>query len=249
MTAIFEFKAGHSVVHRLDPRCKLAITCLWGASLAAAQWTAALLLMIPLLILVNRLGIRLVSLLKALKMFLVFLFAIFVVRALVTPGTLCLAIFSIGITFEGIQAGAITALRFFDVMILGIVFSATTSPSQLKAAFQWILGPIPFIPEKRAAMIMGLALRFLPLILSQSRETGQAITARCGTNRKNPITRITTHAMALLSKTFRQADTLSIAMEARCYTEHRTDPCFSPGGHERLALLIAATYTLVALFL
>ncbi len=236
-------------MHQLDPRCKLAIICLWGASIAAAQWATAVLFLMFLLFLLYRLGTSLVSLLRELKIFLVFLLAIMLVRALVTPGIPILSVFDIGITIEGIQAGAITALRFFDVMILGIIFSSTTRPSQLKSAFQWILRPIPFIPENRAAMIMGLALRFLPLIFSQSRETGQAITARCGTYQKNPIKRITTHAMALLSKTFRQADTLSLAMEARCYTEHRTDPCFSPSGHERPALLLAVAFSLIPFFL
>ncbi|PIE43752.1 MAG: hypothetical protein CSA50_03895 [Gammaproteobacteria bacterium] len=249
MTSIFEFKSGESVIHRLDPRCKLAILCLWGASLAAAQWAAAILLLIPLLLLLNRLGATLLSLLTELKIFLVFLFAIFLVRALVTPGTPLISFFGSDITFEGVNEGGIVALRFFNIMILGIVFSSTTSPSQLKAAFQWFLGPIPFVPEKRAAMIMGLSLRFLPLIFSQSREIGQAIIARCGDNRKNPIKRITTHAMALLSKTFGQADTLGLAMEARCYTEHRTDPCFSPSGNERLAFLLAIAYTLMTFFL
>lgn len=243
---LFEFKSGHTMAHTLDPRCKFFILCLLGAGLASASYTVCTLILFALVLMLLGLGTTAMALAKQLRYFILFLALIVLVRALVTPGTAVVTIFGSPLSHQGLMDGGLVALRFLTVMILGLVFSATTSSAQLKAAVQWFLKPVPFIPEKRAAMVMGLALRFLPTIFSQARESDQAIAARCGHCRKNPVKRIAVFTLSLLSKSFRQADHLSLAMEARCYTENRTDPTFRSSGRELPALVLAAAVTLLA---
>ena len=82
--------------------------------------------------------------------------------------------------------------------------------------------------------MISLALRFLPLILSQADEVSHAVNARCGNLRKNPIRRMLNLSWPLLRKTFQTAENITMAMEARCYSEDRTDPEFHGSGKEFL---------------
>jgi energy-coupling factor transporter transmembrane protein EcfT len=118
----------------------------------------------------------------------------------------------------------------FLVVLVGLLFVSTTRPSQIKAAVEWFLTPIPFASGKQLATMLGLVMRFVPVILNQARETADAQRARCVENRKNPIYRIKKMGFPLLRRTFENADRLIFAMEARCYNENRTDPdlCFRP---------------------
>jgi len=64
----------------------------------------------------------------------------------------------------------------------------------------------------------------VPVILNQANETAEAQRARCVENRKNPVYRLIRLGIPLIRRTFERADRLAVAMEARCYTENRTDP-------------------------
>ena len=75
--------------------------------------------------------------------------------------------------------------------------------------------------------MISLLVRFIPMILSQARETADAQRARCIECRKNPVVRLVKLTVALLRRIFEDADRLVVAMEARCYTEDRTGPSFS----------------------
>ncbi len=246
---LFEFKPGLSLIHALDPRCKFFLVCLLSLGFVSAGWLACMAGVIFMLLSLNLIRVNLVDVIRQLKYFLFFLGVIILIRGATTPGTPLVSLFGYSITGEGLAQGGLVALRFFLVMVLGLLFSATTRPADLKAAVQWFLAPIPFVPEKRVGIMISLALRFLPLIFSQASETRQAIQARCGNRQKNPIKRITTLVMALLIKSFKSADGLAMAMEARCYTETRTDPKLCPGGRERHAIAVVCGVFLVLILL
>jgi len=245
MPNLFEFKSGKSLAHILDPRCKFFLLCIISAGLVSASLPMCLTLLLLVFVLLKSMGIGPVRLALQLRYFILFLFMIILVRGLAEPGPKLFTLIAYPVSISGLTQGSLVAIRFFTVMVLGLVFSATTRPSELKAAVQWFLKPIPFIPEQRAGVIISLALRFLPMILSQAKESGQAIDARCGNLLKNPIKRMSTLILALLGKTFKSADQLAIAMEARCYTETRTDPGFRPSGKEPLALAVGISIFLV----
>lgn len=242
MNSLFEFRSGRTIAHTLDPRCKFILICMLGAGLVSAPAGPCIVLLLSTLLFLGNIGIKPVALAAELKFFILFLFFIVLVRALATPGAPLFSILGYPMSIQGFSQGGLVALRFFTVMVLGMAFCVTTRPSELKAAAQWLLKPIPFVPEKRAGIIISLSLRFLPMILSQAHESSLAMDARCGSGAKNAIKRISRLPLALLSKSFKKADRLGTAMDARCYTENRTDPGFAPSGREPVALLLAAAF-------
>ena len=141
-----------------------------------------------------------------------------------TPGDVLLEFKSYSVTRQGILSGALICWRLTIIVLLGFVFVFTTRSLEIKAAVEWVLKPLAFIPGKRIATMMSLTTRFVPVILNQASETAEAQRARCVANRKNPVYRLIWLGIPLIRRTFERADKLAVAMEARCYTENRTDP-------------------------
>ena len=210
-------------------------------SLATLRGEPLVLLLITIIILGlgATLKIRLLQLLRELKPFFLLLFLVFVSRSITTEGEKVMDLFGIGATRQGIFEGAIISWKFFLVMMLGILFSKSTKPSHVKGAVQWFLKPIPLVPEKRVAVMISLFLRFMPMILNQAFEVSQAQKARCSSLEKNPVKGMLNLAGPLLKKTFQSAEKLTLAMEARCYSDERTDPVFIHSGHEIKSALLS----------
>jgi len=248
MPHLFEFRIGKSIAHRLDPRCKFFLLCMISAGLVSASWAACISLLLLTLCLLKSMGMGLLDLARQLRYFILFLLLIIGVRGLAEPGPVLFSLFAYPVSTFGLTQGCLVAIRFFIIMILGLVFCVSTRPSELKAAAQWFLTPIPGIPEQRVGVMISLSLRFLPMIFRQVRESRQAIHARCGTRQKNPVKRMSTLSLSLLGKTFRSADIMAVAMEARCYTDSRTDPEFHPSGKEPLALALGICTTLCLIY-
>lgn len=184
------------------------------------------------MVILRTLGLGPAKLVTHLKAFLLFLILIFFCRWAGTPGDPMVTRYGFSLTHQGFTSGSLVSLRFLVVMLLGLILTATTRSMEIKAAVQWFFKPVPFIPENRVAVMVGLALKFIPLILDNAKEVTHAVNARCGNLRKNPVRRLINLSWPLLKKTFQSADDLSLAMQARCYSEHRTDPRFSPNGKE-----------------
>jgi energy-coupling factor transporter transmembrane protein EcfT len=230
--SLFSSVRKDSALHRLDVRCKLMAVCLVGASLLSARLPAALTYALVLVLLMKKSGLHLFSSLGQMKYFLVLLLFVVAARALSVSGDILFSFYSMTITQQGVDQGLLTAFKFLLVMLTGILFSATTKPSSVKAAVQWFLKPIPLVPEKQVAVMVSLALGFMPIILKQANAVSDAQKARCGDLEKNPVKRIIRFVFPLLKKTFLTADLLVMAMESRCYTEDRTDPEFTVSGQE-----------------
>jgi energy-coupling factor transporter transmembrane protein EcfT len=83
-----------------------------------------------------------------------------------------------------------------------------------------------------------LIMRFIPVILDQAKETADAQRARGVENRKNPVYRLKKLGIPLMRRIFETAEKIAIAMEARCYSENRSDPELSATMRDWLALLM-----------
>lgn len=252
MIHLFEYRAGSSLLHRLDPRAKLLLLCVFSAATAAAGWAGAGLFLAVLLLGLFRAGryqagLSPLALLRSLRLFLFFLFLIILVRGCTSEPPALAGLAGIGLSGPGLMDGGLVALRFFNIMLMGLLFAATTRPSDLNWALQKLAAPLPMVPEKRLGMIFSLALRFLPLILAQARDARDAVVLRGGNLQKNPIRQITRLALALMTRTIRSADTTALAMEARCYTEERTLLPVAPSGREIQAVAAGLCLALVIL--
>jgi energy-coupling factor transporter transmembrane protein EcfT len=220
----FSFRPGESLPHRLDVRFKLLF--LISISLISLNGDFLRLgiisCLLAALVIHSRLPLR--SGLKRLRFFLFLLLLVLVARMLTTPGDTLLEIKSYTVTRQGILSGVLICWRLTIIVWLGFVFVFTTRSLEIKAAVEWVLKPLAFIPRKRIATMMSLTTRFVPVILNQANETAEAQRARGVENRKNPVYRLIRLGIPLIRRTFERADKLAVAMEARCYTDNRTDP-------------------------
>jgi len=234
----FSFQPGTSLLHKLDVRFKLLFLILISLVSLGGGFTGLGVLtgLVAGLSIHSRLPLK--SGFKEFRFFLIFLVLILVTRMLTTPGTALIEIKSIAITRPGLISGVLICWRLVIIALLGFLFVFTTPSSEIKAAVQWFLKPAAFIPGKRIATMMGLIARFIPVILNQAKETTEAQRARCVEYRRNPLYRIVRLGVPLIRRTFEQADRLIVAMEARCYSENRTDPDLSATRTDWFALLI-----------
>ncbi|HKL81162.1 MAG TPA: energy-coupling factor transporter transmembrane component T [Desulfobacter sp.] len=229
---LFSYHPGDTLWHTLDVRCKGLLVCLLSLAVLKTGLPGNIICLGVLMVILKTLKVGPARLVTQLKVFLLLLTLIFFCRWAVTPGDPMVTLYGFSLTRQGFTSGSLVALRFLIVMLLGLILTATTRSMEIKAAVQWFFKPVPFIPEKRVAVMVGLALKFMPLILDNAREVTHAVNARCGNLRKNPVRRLVNLSWPLLKKTFQSADDLSLAMQARCYSETRTDPRFFPNGKE-----------------
>ena len=144
-------------------------------------------------------------------------------------------------TRQGLWQGTVVVWRLSMVLILGLIFISTTRPSELKAAVQWLLGPIPFVPATRAATMVGLIVRFIPVLHLQIRETRSALDARAGVRRPLSLKRLRYLVLPTMRRIMLAADQLALAMTARGYSENRTGPAFHFASSDALVLALSGS--------
>jgi len=232
----FGYRAGDSLLHRIDARVKILSVIFLSLASLNVYFRGLGLVTVILLAVIFHARLPLASGLRELRYFLIVLLLIFAARVLSTAGTALVSFKYFTISMQGLTSAILVCWRLALIVVLGFAFIATTPPSAIKAAVQWFLKPVPFVPEKKVAVMMGLILRFVPLILDQARETAQAQKARAVENRKNPLYRLIKFGFPLIRRIFERADDLVVAMEARAYTEHRTDPELTAGKRDWIAL-------------
>jgi energy-coupling factor transporter transmembrane protein EcfT len=218
------YRPGGSALHGLDVRFKFGV--LFMLMLTVMNGGALPLMVISLLAVAvaRRLGLAPLGILVELRYFLVLLLLVFTARVLSTPGPPLPDLPWLPVSRQGLQAGAVTVWRLFLVVFFGLLFVATTRPAAIKAAVVWFLRPFPRLPAQRIGTMLGLVLRLIPLVFLQAGATLEAQRARGVESRRNPCYRLTSFTIPFLRRLFLSADRLSEAMEARCYTERRTDP-------------------------
>jgi energy-coupling factor transporter transmembrane protein EcfT len=223
LTAI-GFTPGQSALHRLDPRTKQAL--LIGFSVMSLLGNLAFQILFTAVILfsVHAAGLRLCRLMREIRYFFLFLMVVFGFRAVTFTGSWVPA-FSMELAGEAL----IVCWGLLQVVFMGVLLMATTRTTDIRAALVWYLRPIPAVDEKMTATMVGLVVRFLPVILLQAAEISDAQHARCSERCKNPLLRLRRFTIPLFRRVFLSADDLAVAMQARCYSEHRTLPdlCFT----------------------
>jgi energy-coupling factor transporter transmembrane protein EcfT len=235
--SVFAYRQGDSVAHRLDPRIKLISISLLSAAILAAQ-AAGLFVATGLIIgatIYCRVSLRQIG--HELRWLLFMLVAVWGIRALVTPGETLFSWSVFSVSRTGVLTGAIICWRWVIIVFLGLTVSVTTRTEDIRAAVEWFLRPFPWLSPHRIGTMIGLLIRFIPVILTHAREMGAAQRARCVENRKNPLYRLRVLALPLLRRTFVTADYLTMAMEARCYGRRRTAHAWHFGREDGIVLV------------
>jgi len=245
----FGYFSGNSLLHSLDSRFKLLFIAVLSLVSLNLNFAALGIISILLLGFIIYSRLPLYAMFKELRYFFILLAFVFVARALSTGGDPLLDFKLFTVSHQGLSAGMLVCWRLALVVLLAFTMITTTRPSDIKAAVQWYLKPIPFIPEKKVAIMMGLILRFVPVIFDQAAETAEAQKARCVQNRKNPVYRLIKLGFPLLRRTFERADDLVAAMEARGFTENRTDPQLVSHRRDWIALCVVICMCLAVIVL
>ncbi|GAB6908793.1 conserved membrane hypothetical protein [Desulfosarcina cetonica] len=239
LTAI-GFIPGRSLLHRLDPRTKQMLLFLLGGLSLNAGVTFLGVVTLALGILGRSAGLSLGRTIAETRYFLYFLVFVFAVRAVSFSGG-----WIPSVSLPALVEAGMVCWRLLSVVLMGILLMASTRIAHIRAALVWFLRPIPGINPRMAATMVGLVVRFLPLILFQAREMSDAQRARCIDRRKNPLVRLRHFTIPLFRRVFLGADELAAAMQARCYSNDRTLPALAFGRIDAVALgvalLLAAT--------
>ena len=213
------FKPGRSTLHGLDPRTKLAM--LMGLSVVSA-WSHFFflsMLSVILLVLFHAADLKLMRLFREIRYFLFFLLFVFCVRAATFEERWMPVV-----SWPSAVDGLLVCWRLLVVVWMGILLVATTRIAHIRAALVWFFKPIPLVDERMLATMVGLVVRFLPVILFQASEISDAQRSRGIEQRKNPLVRLIKFSIPLFRRVFLCADELTMAMQARCYSENRTLP-------------------------
>ncbi len=221
-----------SVIHRLDPRVKLLGTILYIASLFLFDSFAGYVVVVAFLstiITLSKVPFR--HIIKGLKavVFLVLFTVLF--NVFMTSGDTVLVKFWIfTITLEGVLLATFMATRILLLIIGSSLMTFTTTPNSLTDGLETGLSPLKKIkiPIHEIAMMMSIALRFIPILMEETDKIMKAQMARGADFESGGLIRKAKSLIPLLVplfiSAFRRATDLAMAMEARCYNggNHRT---------------------------
>ena len=219
-----QFFPGDSILHRLDPRVKIGLLFFLFIVIFFTRSGIGYGILITFtvtLILISRVSIRIIlKSLKPLAWILIFTFAIHLVSH---PGEIVCSIWIFDITREGIREGLILITRLILLLILSSLLTFTTSPLKLTDAMERILSPLRRfgVPSHELAMMMTIAIRFIPTLIEETDKIMKAQQARGADFTTGNIFRrlksIVPILVPLFLSAFRRADDLALAMEARGY--------------------------------
>lgn len=215
---------GASFVHKLDPRAKLLLGCVFIVALLCAGNAASLAVaavFVLLAYLVAHIPVRRAMQSLAPLMLIVLLVAVLNLFT-VQGGTVFFEAGFLRISQAGAGAAAFMAVRL-TIMMLGMSLITLTTPTiDLSEAFESLFRPLERFgfPAHELGMIMGIALRFMPQFateLSAVHNAQLSRGARLGSSPVKGVHMVSSLAVPLFASVFRHAETLSAAMDARCY--------------------------------
>ena len=219
-----QYFPGTSFLHKLDPRMKIMATIIFIVAIFLANSLASYVIVTAftvLCFLISRLPLRLiVKSLKPLWIIIVFTMGIHVFT---TPGDVLWQWGILHITREGIYQGALMTARLIYLIVFSSLLTYTTSPIVLTDGIEHLLNPFKRIgvPAHELAMMMTIALRFIPTLLEETDRIMKAQTARGANFTSGSLLQRGKNMIPLLVplfvSAFRRADDLATAMEARCY--------------------------------
>ncbi|MCL2023434.1 MAG: energy-coupling factor transporter transmembrane protein EcfT [Oscillospiraceae bacterium] len=215
-----------SLIHRLDARTKTALTFAFiAATFFCRSFFALGLMALATIALVLLSRVPLYMVFRSVRPLLwILLFTSIMNIFYQKEGTILLSWRFIHITTGGLILAAFMMIRIISLVIIGSLLTYTTTPTQLTDAIERLLSPLRYlkIPIHTFAMMMTLALRFIPVLLEEIGRIMNAQKARGASwETGSPLKRakaLIPIFVPLLVSAFRRAYDLALAMECRCYT-------------------------------
>lgn len=221
---IGQYFPGESIVHKLDPRIKIIIIGLFIASLFFIDSFFPylfIILFIGTVIKVAKLPLKFI--IKGIKPLVFIILITLAINVFMTKGEVLFNIGPLTVTKEGLSTAVFMALRLIFLITGTSLLTLTTSPIALTDGIEKLLSPFSKLglPAHELAMMMTIALRFIPTLLEETDKIMKAQMARGADfesgNILNRAKNLVPLLVPLFINAFRRADELATAMEARCY--------------------------------
>ena len=221
---IGQYFPGKSFVHRLDPRVKIILTLVYIIMLFVVQGIAGFVLSIGLLLavyLIARIPLRMIF--KGLKPVLPLILFTSVLNIFFISGHVLWQWWIFTISWEGIRMALFMSIRILALIAGSSLLTYTTSPIALTDAIERLLGPLKHLhfPVHELAMMMTIALRFIPTLLEETNKIMSAQKARGADMESGGLIQRAKALIPILVPLFisaiRRAEELALAMECRCY--------------------------------
>lgn len=219
-----QYFPGNSIIHRLDPRTKILVTLLFISSIFLAEnYVAYSMLTVFTVLAIYLSHIPAPLFVRSLKPLWIIILITVLIHFFTTPGTVIWSWTFLTVTKEGVRQGALMTARLVFLIAFSSLLTFATSPIALTDGIERLLRPFRRIglPAHELAMMMTIALRFIPTLLEETDRIMKAQTARGADFGSGNILRRAQSLVPLLVplfiSAFRRADDLATAMEARCY--------------------------------
>ena len=255
---IGQYYPADSVIHKLDPRVKLFSTMIYIIALFTFRGILAWGIITAALIAVVHISkVPFKFIVKGLKAIVVILIITAIFNLLLTPGdTVYWQYGPFKLTDTGIVNAVTMMIRLIYLIVGTSLMTLTTTPNQLTDGLETSLAPLNklHVPVHAIAMMMSIALRFIPILLEETDKIMKAQIAR-GADFENgnmiqKVKNMVPLLVPLFISAFRRANDLAMAMEARCYHggDHRTQ--MKPlhyAKRDHVAYLVLFVYLAVAI--
>lgn len=213
-----------SRIHKLDPRTKIIATLLYIIELFIVDNFLGFLLAFFTLIFVIKMSRVPVSfILRGLKPVMIILLFTFLLNVFMTKGTIIFSFWIFKVTEEGLKTAAFMAIRLILLIMGSSILTFTTKPLSLTDGLESLFRPFKKIglPAHEIAMMMSIALRFIPTLLEETDKIIKAQEARGADLESGNVIKkakaLIPILVPLFVSSFRIAQDLALAMEARCY--------------------------------
>lgn len=222
---IGQYYSSESVIHKLDPRVKVVATFVYIISLFCFdKFSGYIIAALFFGCMVKLSNVPFKFIVKGLRPILFMLIFTAALNLFWTPGENVLVKFGvISITLEGVEKMVFMALRLIFLIIGSSLMTLTTTPNQLTDAIESLLRPLNKIkvPVHEVAMMMSIALRFIPILIEETDKIMKAQLARGADFETGNVIHRVKSMMPILIPLFvsaaRRAGDLALAMDARCY--------------------------------
>ena len=220
-----QYFPGNSVVHRLDPRTKLIMLVMYIVALFCAEsWISYGVIFVFLAVIIAISGIPVKSILRGMKPLMLILVFTGVLNLFLTDGeTVWVQFWVVTITKEGVFRAIFMVARILMLISGTFMLTYTTSPISLTDGLESLLNPLKILrlPVHELAMMMCIALRFIPTLIEETDKIMSAQKARGADFETGSLLQrvkaLIPILVPLFISAFRRADELATAMECRCY--------------------------------
>lgn len=219
-----QYFPGDSILHRLDPRLKIVATLAYIILLfVVKEWIGFAACFAFLAIAIALSKVPLSFILRGLKVIFIIILFTFFLNLFMYDGEVLLRIWKLTITDQGLYRALFMAGRLILLIISSSLLTLTTTPIQLTNGLERLMKPLSKIgvPSHEIAMMMSIALRFIPTLLDETDKIMKAQQARGADFETGNILHRAKQMIPILVplfiSAFRIAQDMALAMEARCY--------------------------------